>query len=164
MRNIKIKKLTPESFAPYGTTADYLGYNEVVQFGTSFFPDLARQSLGTETIVSYSVCVCVACEHKIHIAENHDHTDELIMPLDGDALFYVAPATLDNSFPADRVEVFHIPKGTMILLKPGIWHYAPFAYGSEKVAVLCALPQRTYKNDCFVVHLEPEQQIFIELE
>ena len=159
--NKGVQKLTQEKFAKYG---DILGQWDENVKETTFFPDLVRQSIGRDTIVSYSVCVCMDTDYKIVKAEYHCFTDEMILPLDGDCLFYVAPPTLDGSFPYEKVEVFLVPQGTLIVMKPGVWHYAPYPVRSDKVAVMCGLPQCTYMNDCTVIELDNPVSIVLNSE
>ena len=63
--------------------------------------------------------------------------------------------------PLDRFRAFRVPKGTMVCLRPGVWHHAPFAVGGGPANVLIALPERTYANDCTVVELAEDEQIRI---
>lgn len=60
------------------------------------------------------------------------------------------------------IEFFRVPKGTIVSLRPGIWHHAPFAYNSEHVNVIIVLPERTYANDCTVYEIPEERRIEIE--
>ena len=53
-------------------------------------------------------------------------------------------------------------QGTIVSLRPGIWHHAPFAYNSEYVNVMIVLPERTYANDCTVYEIPEERRIEIE--
>jgi ureidoglycolate lyase len=95
----------------------------------------------------------------VDVTEYHTATGEGILPLDADALIHVAPATAPGDVPADRVEIFRVPKGTFVSLRPGVWHHAPFAHGSDVANVLIVLPERTYANDCIVQELAEEQQV-----
>lgn len=161
MKKIKIKKLTPEAFARYGSYAsildpkgDKLGVPPV-----EFYRDMVQQSLGCETNVSYSACVVEDRQHIIDCIEMHNTCHETIICLDGDYLMHVAPASGAGEVPYDEIEVFLLPKGTVISVKAGVWHQAGFPYKCGKVHILCALPERTYAKDCFVVNIPKEQQI-----
>jgi ureidoglycolate hydrolase len=79
-------------------------------------------------------------------AEYHTRTLELILPLGGDCLVYVAP-------PGDEPRDFHVFKvaaGDGVLLDPGVWHGAPLAL-SERVAAAVFLRQKTGTDDTVVV-------------
>lgn len=161
MRQIKIKRLTQEAFEKYGSYAsildpkgDKLGAPPV-----EFYHDMVQQSLGCATNVSYSACVVEDRPHIINCIEMHNTCHESIICLDGDYLMHVAPATQVGEVPYDEIEVFLLPKGTIINVKAGVWHNAGFPYKCEKVHILCALPERTYATDCLVINIPKEQQI-----
>jgi ureidoglycolate lyase len=56
---------------------------------------------------------------------------------------------------------FGIPRGTLVVLRPGVWHHAPFTIDGKPANVLVVLPERTYANDCVVVELSAEEQVEI---
>lgn len=162
MKTIGYKKLTKENFAPYGDFASIMqpsGY----KFGerpVEFYRDMVQQYLGGTNSVSYSACVVDARdEWIIKEAEYHDYTCEAIICLDGDYLMYVAPACEHGNYPWEDIEVFLVPKGTMVVTRPGVWHLAGFPYGCDRVHILCALPERAYANDCTVVQIPESNQI-----
>ncbi|MFW5986151.1 MAG: ureidoglycolate hydrolase, partial [Halanaerobiales bacterium] len=78
-----------------------------------------------------------------------------------DVVMHVGIATPEGEFPLDEIEIFRVPRGTMAVIRPGVWHHAVFADGSECVNTLIVLPERTYVNDCIVVELEEKDQIKI---
>ena len=77
-------------------------------------------------------------------------------------LIHVAPATPNGIVPLEKFRVFRVPRGTLVVLRPGVWHHAPFS-PSGVANVLIVLPERTYSNDCTVVELAVEDQIRIEM-
>lgn len=164
MRQVKIKQLTVESFARYGTFAsiidakgDKLGAPPV-----EFYRDLVQQDLGCASNVSYSACVVESRKPwVIDTIESHDYCHETIICLDGDYLMHVAPATPKDKVVYDDIEVFLLPEGTVVNVKAGVWHYAGFPYNCDKVHIMCALPERTYEKDCCVVEIPKEHQIEI---
>lgn len=166
MRTTKVKELTHESFLPYGTygnlvdpASEKLGAKPV-----EFFRDIVQQDFAPANAASYSTCRVEKREPIIDVTEYHTRTAEGILPLDNDALIHVAPATASGEpAPLDKIEVFRVPKGTMVVLRPGVWHHAPFTVNDEPANVLIVLPERTYANDCEVVPLEGEDRIRVEL-
>lgn len=160
MKQIKIRKLTREAFASYGSFASII-QPEGCKLGAppvEFYRDMAQQTLGDASMVSYSACVVKAkSDWIIENAEYHNNTCEAIICLDGDYLMHVAPACPEDEEPWDSIEVFFIPKGTLVVTRPGVWHQAGFPYGCGEVHILCALPERTYANDC-VVKIAPEDK------
>ena len=161
-RTVQIETLEPARFAPFGSYANLiqpLG----PQIGSSpitFYRDMLPLEL-TGKNPSFSVCRVKARAGVIDVMEYHSSTGEGILPLDGDVLVQVAPATpRDAIFPAEEVRVFLVPKGTMLCLRPGVWHHAPFALEGV-VNVLIVLPERTYANDCMLLELQHSERIRI---
>lgn len=161
MKKIKIKKLTPEAFARYGSYASILSPkgDKLGAPPVEFYRDMVQQSLGCATNVSYSACVVEDRPHIIDCIEIHNSCHEAIICLDGDYLMHVAPACGTGEVPFGEIEVFLLPKGTAVSVKAGVWHQAGFPYKCNKVHILCALPERTYVTDCYVVNIPKEQQI-----
>jgi len=164
MRTVKIEDLSPQAFLPFGFYAqqinpstDKLGAPPV-----EFFRDMVQQDLGQATRVSFSTCRVEQRAKKIDVSEYHSQTGEAILPLDRDVLIHVGPATAGNAVPLDKLRVFRVPRGTLVVLRPGVWHHAPFTMDGEPANVLIVLPERTYANDCVVVELPEADQLVIE--
>ena len=159
MRKAPIKELTLESFCPYGSFANMIN-PQTFHLGAKpieFFRDMVLLDLGTDTHAAFSVCRVEKRPLRVDATEYHNHCGEGILPLDGDVLIHVGPATPKGEVPAEQIEIFRVPKGTFVALRPGTWHHAAFAYQSDYVNVLIVLPERTYTNDC-TVHAIPEAQ------
>lgn len=163
MRKIGIKKLSKEAFERYGNYAnfldpqgDYIGNTPV-----TFYRDIIQQSLGYASRVSYSVCVVEQRPNIIDCTEIHNYCQETAICLDGDYLMHVAPAIEKGEVPFDDIEVFLIPQGTIVNVKAGVWHHAGFPYKCKKVHILCALPERTYSNDCNAIEIPKNKRIEI---
>jgi ureidoglycolate lyase len=161
-RTVQIENLEPVRFAPFGSYAN-LTEPDGPQIGSSpitFYRDMLPLELSSKN-PSFCVCRVEARVDVIDVMEYHSSTGEGILPLDGDVLVQVAPATpRDAIFPAEEIRVFRVPKGTMLCLRPGVWHHAPFALQSL-VNVLIVLPERTYANDCTVLELQQTERIRI---
>lgn len=152
-----VKQLTLENFQKYGTfasltppTSAALVSGDVI----SFWPDCGGVlDLGPAASNQLAIGICQVSwrELMVDVSEFHTAAGEGNLPLDGDIYIHVAPPTPDDTFPVEQVEIFFIPKGTMVVLKPGVWHHAPFATKpGETVNTIILLPQRTYANDCIV--------------
>ena len=85
------------------------------------------------------------------------------MLIDGDAVMAFASAGEEQKLPVAKVEAFYIPKGTMLVIRAGVWHFAQIPVGNAPVTALVLLPERTYANDCVLTELEAEEQIVVEL-
>ena len=163
MREIGIRRLTKESFDKYGSYASVLDPSGEF-FGEEpvlFYRDMVQQNLGSVTQASYSACVVRQRERIITNAEVHDHCHETILCLDGDYLMHVAPATFEKVIPYDKIEVFLIPKGTLVNVKAGVWHQAGFPYQCDRVHILCVLPERAYQSDCTCLDIPGEHQLAV---
>ncbi len=164
MRTVGIKKLTMEAFAPYGTFASVMAPigPKMGEKPVEFFRDMVQQTLGAANMVSYSACVVEQRDWVVTNAEYHNQCCEAIIVLDGDYLAHFAPACPEGEEPFESIEVFLIPKGTMVVVRPGVWHQAGFPYGCGEVHILCALPERTYANDCVFMEIPENKRIRVE--
>jgi ureidoglycolate lyase len=159
-QTVSVEALEHSSFAAFGV---YSHFNQPggVFIGAApirFYRDLLPLELGGKNPM-LSICRIEPRANVIDVMEYHTMTGEGILPLDGDVLVQLAPATPPGSpFPAAMVRVFHAPQGTMLCIRPGVWHHAPFALGNQPVNILIVLPERTYANDC-VAHEIPTDQL-----
>ena len=147
----KARKLTLDNFKKYGTYANlidpdtvFLGVNPVM-----FFRDMIQDD--NQGTASYSNCRVEPREKTIDVSEYHNKANEVMFPIDGDIYIHVCHATADDNVDFDNFEVFFVPKGTLIVIRPGVWHHAPHAAGDTPVNTIIVLPERTYKNDCVVI-------------
>ncbi len=166
MRELRYRGLDPAAFAPYGSYAPLLepdaGGRPAPRIGAppiEFFRDVLQSGIGGDTTVSFGVCRVTRRPPVIDASEYHDGCCEALMPLDGDVLVHVAPAVPGGRFPAEQAEVFRVPRGTMVVLRPGVWHHGPFTLGAERVSCLVALPERLYARDCHGVEVPAEDRI-----
>jgi len=164
MRKTRIQKLSYESFSRYGMFANMVNpqADKIGREPVEFFRDMVRLDLGTRTIASFSICRVTKRPAVVDVTEFHNHSGEAILPLDADILIHVAPATPAGKVPLDEIEVFHVPKGTLVSLYPGVWHHAPFAYNADVANVLIVLPERTYAIDCHVTEIPEKERVEIE--
>lgn len=126
-----------------------------------FYRDMISLQLGAGNAASFSICKVSRGEPVVGLIEYHNHTEEAILPLDGDIAIAIGPATPPGVIPADSLKVVHIPRGIMVVLNMGVWHSGPFVLKTDPVHILVALPERTYANDCVVETLKPDDGITI---
>lgn len=165
MREVRVRELAVEAFLPYGRYANLIAPRgeRIGAPPIEFYRDMVQQCLGGETAASFSVCRIEKRDLVIDVTEYHTRTAEGILPIDNDVLIHVAPATpCDGTVPVDKIAVFRVPRGTMVVLRPGVWHHAPFAVDGRPANVLIVLPERTYANDCKVFELKEEERIRIQ--
>ena len=164
MKSVIVKKLDYEEFRIYGVFANMLD-PKAPKLGAEpveFFRDMAVLELGNSSAASFSTCRVLNRELTVTELEYHNYTGEGMLPVDGDVLLAFARATAGNDLPADQVEVFYVPKGTFVAIRPGVWHGAPYSAGADCVNTLIVLPERTYANDCKVFKLSGELCIKIQ--
>lgn len=163
MRKVKVKELSVKDFGVYGSFANMIN-PKTVKIGAEpceFYRDMVKLDLGGKAIASFSTCRVTKRPNVVDVTEYHSSCGEGILPLDGDILIHVAPATPNGVTPFERMEIFHVPKGTLVSLNPGVWHHGPFTVDTETANVLIVLPERTYANDCQVVEIPKEKQVQI---
>lgn len=166
MRTLAAEPLTVETFLPFGWFANMIqpSGERIGAAPIEFYRDMVQQDLGGVAAASFSVCRVEARAMVIDVTEYHSDCGEGLLPLDGDVLIHVGPATpLDAPPPLERFRVFRVPQGTMVVVRPGVWHHAPFAAARAAVHCLIVLPERTYANDCEVVTLGKPEQVRIRL-
>ena len=158
MREIKAEKLSLQSYHPFGEFADllepegeFIGSGEVL-----FYRDMV--SVYTSSVMTAFSIVQTANREMIPVeAEQHKAGTEILLPLDDDIVIFVAPAS-DGYYPAGKEKAFIVPKGTMVTIKPGVWHKAPFPVNKEKANTLVILPEREYALDCIVEKIGEDQR------
>lgn len=164
MREVTVKELNKDDFEPYGFYANMINPDAecIGEEPIEFYRDMVQLDLAAAPLASFSTCRVTKRDPVVDVTESHSRCGEGILPLDGDILIHVAPATPKGNVPAHRIEVFCVPQGTMVTLRPGVWHHGPFAHGTDCVNVLIVLPERTYANDCDVAELSPDKHVRIK--
>lgn len=102
---------------------------------------------------------------QIDWAERHMHTDELLLPLTGPILVYVAPPDYPlepgRLPPLETFRVFIVHPGQGVLLHKGVWHGAPLV-SQHPAQAMALLLQGSSQVDGFVVRF-PETPLTITL-
>ena len=159
MRTIKAQPLTVDAFREYGEFYDLLdpkGHH----MGT-FYHDHVLDPVSGHAPLAFSAYVVEKPEKMIvKEAEYHNDTSEIILPLDGDIITYVAAPS--KELEPEHTAAFRIPKGTVVRLNAGVWHKDSFAVEQERVHTLIVLPERTYMRDCVSIPYGEENWIEIE--
>jgi ureidoglycolate lyase len=164
MKTVAVKELSAEGFLPYGTYANFINPT-TEKLGASpiqFFRDMLQASFGLDALPSFSTLRVEKRERIIDVSEYHDRTYEAILPLDNDVLMHVAPAGgRDGRVPVEKIEVFRLPRGTMAVLRPGVWHHAPFTANDQPANILIVLPERLYANDCTAIDIPEGEKLLV---
>lgn len=161
---IALKKINKENFSDYGT---YIDESEI----TPTYSDSAFDwwnALGILDIEGKTSLGVVRPnynpEFSEQVFEQHNHTPEVLVPIDDDVIVLVGKKTaFDHGMPAkEDFEAFLVPKGMAVSLNPGIWHHAPMTLsGSVKTLVL--FKEGTSFKDTIVKELK-EQGIVIKVK
>ena len=161
MRQIKIEKLTAEAFRPFGSYYDMVNPEGHALEGAihKFYPDRIWDAYNGR--VGFSpIAVRKPERYIVDSVEYHTTTSEIIMPINGDMVLHVAPASAGKPV-THLTKAFIIPKGTMVQMNAGIWHLCPLPADVETLNALIILPECTYINDCTVVPLSEDEQFEI---
>lgn len=151
MRKIYAKQLTYDNFREFGEFYDMV--NPQGNHLDDFYPDHVLAANGSSMPMAFSSYVVRKVPEMIVTkAEYHDEACEIMMPIDGDIIFHVAPPS--KEIVPEKTEAFFVPRGVLVKLNAGVWHQESFAAGEEDVHILIVLPQRTYKKDCTLVPYE----------
>ena len=161
MRQIKIEKLTAEAFAPFGRFYNMDDPDGYALEGAihKFYPDRIRDAY-TGHVGFSAIRVRKPEKMIIDSVEYHTTTSEIILPLNGDMILHVAPASAGTPV-THLTKAFLVPKGTMVQLNAAIWHLCPLPAEVDELHALIILPECTYANDCPVVQLAADQQFEI---
>lgn len=159
MRTIQAQPLTVEGFREYGEFYDLL-HPQGHHMGT-FYHDHVLMAVSGQAPAAFSAYVVEKpAQMIVKEAEYHNDTSEIILPLDGDIVTYVAPPS--KELDPDQIVAFCIPRGTVVRLNAGVWHKDSFAVDREQVHTLICLPERTYMRDCVIVPCGEENWIEIK--
>ena len=132
MTAIKIERLTPEAFAPFGRV---LTIPEGVPSGADR-PDLdvwmeISDLMGLEQ--QEPVLTFLKCKRHtlpVNKIERHNRTAEAFIPLEGESVLLVAPCsdpTDPNAKPDEsQLRAFLLDGSMGVFLPRGSWHWAPF--------------------------------------
>jgi ureidoglycolate lyase len=165
MEKLLVKELTAENFKLYGTFANMINPKrpKLGPEPVEFYRDMEQLCLGQTGMASFSVTRVSKRPLIIEKLEFHSYTGEAILPLDGDVLIHLGIATKSGVVPVDKIEVFRVPQGTLVTIRPGVWHHAPFAINNDYVNVVVVLPERTYMNDCVVYIIPDNEKLEIQI-
>jgi ureidoglycolate lyase len=163
MKTVKAVPISRENFSRFGTYGSFLDTTGADNLGGDavvFYRDMCILPLRDATPMGFSP-LKVKKHDKIVISDSeyHNYCCEVMLALDDDVILHVAPAS-GGSYNADTVEAFIVPKGTMTIINPGVWHGAAYPVHHD-TTVMIGLPERTYATDCTVVPFDGGEQVEI---
>lgn len=159
MKSIRVRELTDKDFKQYGVFSSIVE-PEGNHFGTFYADNIPYAATSCAPITFSPLFCCKSEKMTVTTVEYHNYAFEGIVPIDDDVVIHVAPPTTQPV--PELTEAFLVPKGTAVVIKPGVWHEAPMPVHHD-AHILIVLPERTYKNDCVVVRYEEEEAIEVTL-
>lgn len=161
MREIHAQPLSKEAFEKYGVYGSFLepnGPSFAVENVTYYRDNFIYPQSGELT---YSTLRCGLKTLNVDFLEYHNHTGEGCMVLDNDCVMCLGIATPTGEPALDSMEAFIVPKGTIVYIRKGVWHWEPYPLDGTVVTALIILPERTYTNDCIVKPLANDDKILM---
>ncbi len=154
---LSIQDITAETFTPFGRIIERPARDHDASGpGWHWWGELVQME-GGDRPYAIGYLDLKPAELRFDWAERHMHTDELLAPLNGDCLVYVAPADYPDEpgkLPSfDRFQVFRVRQGQAVLLNKGVWHGAPLA-DKQPLNVLVILQHNASVQDGFVCRFE----------
>jgi len=162
MNTIKAVPITEENFKKYGTFSSFLENPECAPGEAIFHPNRVEICASTGMPLGFSMLTVKKAERMIiDVAEYHNCAEEGVFMIDDDAIMHVAPPSAQPM--PEKVEAFIVPKGTMVRMNFGVWHYAPMPVHNDMLHIIIVLPKRLYANDCVICRYNDDQQMEIKL-
>lgn len=163
VNEIIAQELSHEGFAAFGAYANMLSPDgpALGEKPVLFYRDMVQQYLGSATEASLSCGVFYKRDLVITHCECHSTSGEAMLPIDADCLMHVAPACPGDRPDYAAIEVFLVPRGTTVVLRPGVWHHGPYPVDADVSHILYVLPERAYANDCIVHELPAGDRLLI---
>ena len=159
---LDVQQIATENFANFGVIVAPENREPTAELeGMVFWADLANlPNLGKEYGLGYATQAVRPNVQKN--CERHMKTPELLLSMGGDMVIVVGlpdyPEEPEKLPAPERFKAFRVPEGVPVLLKPGVWHWAPFAV-SDMIRLLVIFASGTSASDAVVKDLEPEQYL-----
>lgn len=152
MNKLTVKKLTKEVFEKFGSFFNPLDCGRPLgdeEGPVKFFPDCIVSDNISNVAMAVSALIIEPRELRVNITEMHKGTDEIIGGFNKDVIFHVAES-LNDKPDLENIEVYLLPSGWWVKINAEVWHQAPFVQGKDQAVGIVILPEKTYKNDCYV--------------
>ncbi len=160
MKEIKVFPLSPDNFTQYGQIIDLndLGPATIDTAVVQFW----KQKVEVDFDGGIEIGVLKVKKHEMIFdeLENHFETPTVMMSLNGDFLFPVAPCK-DEIPDVDEIEVFKLKENQLYMMNPKCWHGEVYPIEKDKLTLLVFLKNGSLDNDTVFEKL-PEQCTIIE--
>lgn len=160
MKEMKIKILTKENFAPFGTIIEPPSTKPAISNNSlDYWGGLTELNV-TKPQVSF--LVVKKRDFSLDKIERHVKLTEALIPLEGTSVFPLAPpkdtADPKAKVPLDESIAFLLDGSKGIVMKKGTWHWAPFPI-TEKATFAVILGMNTVKEDLDIRDIKPPIKI-----
>ena len=164
MKEMPIKILTRENFAPFGTIIETPSTKPAISDRSlDFWEALAELDVEKPQV---SFLVVKKRDLSLDKIERHVKLTEVFIPLEGVSVFPLAPPKdvedPKAEVPLDESVAFILDGSKGIVMKKGTWHWAPFPI-TEKATFAVILGMNTVKEDLDIRDVKPPIKILFEL-
>jgi len=164
MKEMPIKILTRENFAPFGTIIELPSTKPAISDRSlDFWEALAELDVEKPQV---SFLVVKKRDLSLDKIERHVKLTEVFIPLEGVSVFPLAPPKdvedPKAEVPLDESVAFILDGSKGIVMKKGTWHWAPFPI-TEKATFAVILGMNTVKEDLDIRDVKPPIKILFEL-
>lgn len=160
-RAINVQELSLPGFGAFGSYAS-MYKAEAPMTGTvriDFYRDVKQLGLSPCGTASVNLCRAEPRPHVVDVLACCNSRVTGFLPLNGDMLLQLAPASSSGAVPLDEIAIFRIPCGTLCTIREGVWHYVPYPAGDQPVLAYIVQPDPAPQSDYMIVDLEPAQQV-----
>lgn len=160
---LDVQALTLQTFSRFGTYVDLLHPEDHDKIGADpggFYRDMVQITLNGAN-ASCSVSQVYPRPFVLDAMEYHNSTGEGMLPLDEDAIICFAPASTPDGPDPAQIHAIRVPHGTLVTIRPGVWHSPAYPCGELPLNMLVILPERVYATDCQVVPVPAADEIRI---
>jgi ureidoglycolate hydrolase len=157
MERIKLVKLTPTEFKPYGyvissTKGKPLAKNREL----TYWSKVSLLKMGKT--VSTGVLLAHKREAVVKSLERHEKTPEVLVALQGDSIVCLGkPGAGPRKIRG--VKAFYVRQGQAICMHPGTWHCMPFPVNVRKCKFLVLFATDTEMSDLETRDISEEMKV-----
>lgn len=133
---MRVQRASSGSFRKFGT---YVAASEGTPIEAGGFFSYKEKAGLMEIGGPVSVGVLKLVERPLEFSELERHvaTPEMLVALEGDVVFPLAPANAPHSAPeAGAIEAFRLNQGEAVIMEAGVWHGLPFPLHGQAVLLV----------------------------
>jgi ureidoglycolate lyase len=132
MKKVKVEKLTPKAFAPFGDVLTTEGRDYGGEEGMYRWYE-KQASVEEADVVAINLLTAIEREFVCQKFEAHSRTTETILPL---TVGLIVAGLPPGDVTPESLKAFFVPVGKGVCWKPGAWHYAPYPIGGDATCAI----------------------------